>query len=109
MTSPLEDVVHVYPGGTRAVGRDLEIPAGRGSAIIGQNGSGKSTLVRHLNGLLRPTEGRVTYDGIDIAGVRVARLAVNVRIAFQDPHRQIFAGQVRAEVEFGPKNLGGRA
>ena len=75
-------------------------------AIVGQNGSGKSTLVRHFNGLLRPTEGRVLVDGVDAAGRRVAQLAATVGLAFQDPDRQIFAGEVRAEVAFGPRNLG---
>jgi energy-coupling factor transport system ATP-binding protein len=75
-------------------------------AIIGQNGSGKSTLVRHLDGLLRPTEGRVLHDGVDVAGTRVAALASRVGIVFQNPDRQIFAGKVRSEVEFGPRILG---
>jgi energy-coupling factor transport system ATP-binding protein len=103
----VEDLVHVYPGGTRAVdGVTLEIGPGELVAIVGQNGSGKSTLVRHFNGLLRPTEGRVLVDGVDAAGQRVAQLAEKVGLAFQDPDRQIFAGKVRAEVAFGPKNLG---
>ena len=62
-------LVHVYPGGTRALdGVDLVIRRGERVAIVGQNGSGKSTLVRHFNGLLRPTEGRVLVDGVDAAG-----------------------------------------
>ena len=69
----LEGLVHVYPGGTRALdGVDLRDRDGERVAIVGQNGSGKSTLVRHLNGLLRPTEGRVLIDGDDAAGLRVA-------------------------------------
>jgi energy-coupling factor transport system ATP-binding protein len=100
-------LVHVYPGGTRAVdGVDLVIRRGERVAIIGQNGSGKTTLVRHFNGLLRPTEGRVLVDGVDAATRRVAALASSVGLAFQDPDRQIFAGRVRAEVAFGPRNLG---
>ena len=75
-------------------------------AVIGQNGSGKSTMVRHLDGLLRPTEGRVLHDGADVADERVAALAARVGIVFQNPDRQIFAGKVRAEVEFGPRILG---
>lgn len=103
----VEDLVHVYPGGTRAIdGVSLSIAAGERVAIVGQNGSGKSTLVRHFNGLLRPTEGRVLVDGADAAGRRVAHLARTVGLAFQDPDRQIFARRVRDEVAFGPRNLG---
>jgi len=105
----LEGLVHVYPEGTRALaGVSLRVTAGEAVAIVGQNGSGKSTLVRHLNGLLRPTQGVVRVGGRDTAGVRVARLAALVGLAFQDPDRQIFAGRVRAEVAFGPRNLGVR-
>lgn len=103
----VESLVHVYEGGTRAVdGLDLTIDAGQRVAVVGQNGSGKSTLVRHFNGLLRPTEGRVFIDGQDTRDRRVAALAAIVGLAFQDPDRQIFAGRVQAEVEFGPRNLG---
>ena len=103
----IEQLVHVYESGTRAVdGVSLRIEDGERVAIIGQNGSGKSTLVRHLNGLLRPTEGRVLLDGVDAASKRVAQLAAVVALAFQDPDRQIFAGTVKAEVEFGPRNAG---
>ena len=102
-------LVHVYPDGTRALeGVDLRVAVGESVAIIGQNGSGKTTLVRHFNGLLRPTEGVVRLDGRDVAGSRVARLAAVVGLAFQDPDQQIFAGRVRAEVTFGPRNLGMR-
>jgi energy-coupling factor transport system ATP-binding protein len=103
----LEGVGFVYPDGTRALEAvDLRIAPGERVAIIGQNGSGKSTLVRHLNGLLRPTEGRVLHDGVDVAERRVAELAARVGIVFQNPDRQIFAGKVRAEVAFGPRILG---
>jgi energy-coupling factor transport system ATP-binding protein len=105
----LERVVHVYPNGVRAVdGVTLTIAPGERVAIVGQNGSGKSTLVRHLNGLRRPTEGRVLIDGGDAAKRRVADLASVVGLVLQDPDRQIFARTVRAEVSFGPRNLGRR-
>ena len=104
-----DGVVHVYGGETRALdGVDLTIRRGERVAIVGQNGSGKSTLVRHFNGLLRPTEGRVLVDGRDTVGQRVAHLAATVGLAFQDPDRQIFDGKVRNEVAFGPQNLGRR-
>lgn len=104
----LEGVSYRYPrGGALALDRiDLHIGAGERVAVIGQNGSGKTTLVRHLNGLLRPTSGRVLHDGTDVALRTVAQLARSVGLAFQDPDRQIFAGSVRGEVEFGPRNLG---
>jgi energy-coupling factor transport system ATP-binding protein len=103
----LEGVGFVYPDGTRALESvDLAFAPGEAVAIVGQNGSGKSTLVRHLNGLLRPTTGRVLHDEEDVAGVRVAALASRVGIVFQNPDRQIFAGKVRDEVAFGPRMLG---
>jgi len=102
-----DGLVHVYAGGTRALdGVDLEIRAGERVAIVGQNGSGKSTLVRHWNGLLRPTEGRVVIEGQDAMGQRVAHLARTVGLVFQDPDRQIFAGRLRTEVAFGARNVG---
>ena len=103
----VEDVGFVYPDGTRALTDvDLAFEPGESVAIVGQNGSGKSTLVRHLNGLLRPTEGHVLHDGKDVANVRTAALAARVGIVFQNPDRQIFAGNVRSEVAFGPRILG---
>jgi energy-coupling factor transport system ATP-binding protein len=96
-----------YPDGTRALSEvDLRIETGTRVAIVGQNGSGKSTFVRQLNGLLRPTEGRVFIRGRAVGQRHVADLAREVGLAFQNPDRQIFAGRVRAEVAFGPRNLG---
>jgi energy-coupling factor transport system ATP-binding protein len=86
----------------------LRIEPGELVALVGQNGSGKTTLVRHLNGLLRPSAGRVLLDGSDAAALTVAQLARRVGLVFQDPDRQIFAASVHAEVEFGPRNLGVR-
>lgn len=103
----VEGLSHIYPGGVRALdGVSLRIGAGERVALIGQNGSGKTTLVRHLNGLLRPTEGRVLLDGVEASSRTVAQLARTVGLVFQDPDRQIFAGSVADEVEFGPRNLG---
>lgn len=103
-------LVHVYrEGDVRALdGVNLKVAPGERVAIVGQNGSGKTTLVRQLNGLLRPTEGRVTIDGVDARTLTVAQLASRVGLVFQDPDRQIFASSVRSEVEFGPRNLGRR-
>lgn len=111
MTAAIEvdGIVFTYPDGTAALaGVDLSLEEGSRTAIIGQNGSGKSTLVRHFNGLLRPTSGRVLVQGADAATRHVAQLSAVVGLAFQNPDRQIFAGSVRAEVAFGPRNLGRR-
>jgi len=104
----VDGLVHIYPeGAVRALdGVDLRLPTGQSVALVGQNGSGKTTLVRHLNGLLRPTDGQVLVDGRDARGQTVAALAHHIGLVFQDPDRQIFAGSARAEVEFGPRNLG---
>ena len=102
-----EGLGYTYPGGVRALdGVDLRIAPGERVAIVGQNGSGKSTLVRHFNGLLRPTDGRVTVGGSNTSTTRIARLARHVGLAFQDPDRQIFSGSVESEVAFGARNMG---
>ena len=103
----LEDVTFDYSDGTRALdGIDLCIAPGASVALVGANGSGKTTLARHLDGLLRPTSGRVLLDGEDTAAMRVAQLARSVGLCFQLPDRQIFGHTVRDEVEFGPRHMG---
>jgi len=104
----VDAVSYTYPQSEVAALDGVHLAIGRGErvALVGQNGSGKTTLVRHLNGLLRPTSGRVLHDEADTATRTVAQLARSVGLVFQDPDRQIFAGSVRAEVEFGPRNLG---
>jgi energy-coupling factor transport system ATP-binding protein len=103
----VEDLVFDYPDGTRALdGIDLLVPAASSLAIVGANGSGKTTLARHLDGLLRPTSGRVLLDGRDTSSLRVAQLSRLVGLCFQQPDRQIFGRTVRDELEFGPRRLG---
>ena len=87
-------------------GVDLEIADNAYLGIIGQNGSGKTTLVKHLNGLLRPTEGRVLVFGVDTRRASVGELARSVGYVFQNPDHQIFCATTREEIAFGPRNLG---
>ena len=97
---------HEYPNGVQAIRNvNLEIHAGEYIALIGKNGSGKSTLVKHFNGLLRPTKGKVMVGGMDTAATRSEHLAKRVGYVFQNPDYMLFATTVEQEVRFGPKNL----
>ena len=101
------DLWHRYNGNTEALrGLNLEISSGDFVALIGQNGSGKTTLVKHFNGLLKPTRGRVRVYGQDTSKLSVGKLARRVGYVFQNPDRQIFSPTVREELAFGPRNLG---
>jgi energy-coupling factor transporter ATP-binding protein EcfA2 len=87
-------------------GVSAEIGAGELVAIIGQNGSGKTTLAKHLNGLLRPSQGHIHLFGENISGRAVGQLARSVGYVFQNPDHQIFSPTVREEIAVGPRNLG---
>ena len=113
MSLKLEDVTYTYSPGTayemHALEHiNLEIPNGQFVGIIGHTGSGKSTLVQHLNGLIRPTAGRVLYNGEDIwkEGYPLRELRSHVGLVFQYPEHQLFETDVITDVCFGPKNQG---
>ncbi|MCL1880474.1 MAG: ATP-binding cassette domain-containing protein [Actinomycetia bacterium] len=76
-------------------------------AILGSNGAGKSTFFLCCNGVLRPHEGRIFYQGQEISKSRKHNLMLRqgVGLVFQDPDSQIIAGNVESEVSFGPMNL----
>jgi energy-coupling factor transport system ATP-binding protein len=85
---------------------DLEVRRGEWLAIVGINGSGKSTLLRHLNGLLLPTQGKVTVEGQDTRASRIGELARVVSYLPQNPGLLLFSATVRREVAYGPRQLG---
>lgn len=87
---------------------NLEIQRGEFVAIIGHTGSGKSTLVQHLNGILKPTQGTVTVDGVDLHDKKAAAKAARSKVGmvFQYPEHQLFEETIYADIAFGPKNLG---
>jgi len=84
---------------------DLTIATGSFVVICGPNGSGKTTLLRHLNGLLQPTTGSVTVDGVAVAA-DLRRARQRVGMVFQDADSQIVGETVYDDVAFGPENLG---
>jgi energy-coupling factor transporter ATP-binding protein EcfA2 len=101
-----ERLVYHYEDTPALNGVDLVIANNAWLAIVGQNGSGKTTLVKHMNGLLKPTAGRVWVYGVDTTTVSVDQLARTVGYVFQNPDHQIFCATTREEVSFGPRNLG---
>ena len=93
------DLWHVYEDGTEALrGVDLSIAKGEFVAVIGENGSGKTTLVRHFNGLLRPSKGKVLVRGADIKDAEVASLAAGCGMLGQNPNNQLVADTVVSEL-----------
>ena len=91
---------HVYGDGTEALrGVDLEIMPGEFVAVIGENGSGKTTLVRHFNGLLKPSKGKVLIEGTDTRAAEVAYLARTCGMLGQNPNSQLIADDVQGELE----------
>lgn len=103
----VEDVTFAYsPQVVALQGVSFTVQPGETVALIGENGAGKTTLAKHLNGLLRPDEGRVTIGGWDTRQHTAAEMAARVAFAFQNPDDQLFKRSVYAEVAFGPQNLG---
>ncbi len=92
----------------RAV-KDLNISIEKGSfvAVLGHNGSGKSTLAKLINGVLLPTEGTVTVDGLVTSDEnQLMQIRRKVGMVFQNPDNQIVGSVVEEDVAFGPENLG---
>ncbi len=113
MQVTLEHVTHTYQPGSpfqATAIRDVSLTIREGEfvALIGHTGCGKSTLVQHINGLLKPTEGRVLLDGQDIheKGFDIRELRRKVGLVFQYPEHQLFEETVAKDVAFGPRNQG---
>lgn len=102
-----EGVYFSYPTGVEALrGVSLVINSGEFIAIMGENGAGKTTLVKHFNGLLKPSRGRVRVDGVETNKVSVAKLSKKVGLVFQNPDHQLFCETVEKEIAFGLRNFG---
>lgn len=85
----------------------LDVEQGQFIAILGHNGSGKSTLAKHINAILKPTEGEMTVDGMSTSEEdNVWFVRQTAGMVFQNPDNQIVATIVEEDVAFGPENLG---
>ena len=109
----VQNLNHIYSQGTpfeHVALKDVSFCVERGEfiGIIGHTGSGKSTLMQHLNGLLKPTSGKIMLDGTDIwqdkKTTRQSRFRVG--LVFQYPEYQLFEETVYKDIAFGPKNMG---
>lgn len=113
MIIKIENLTHIYnlgnPFEKKALDNiNLEINEGDFIGLIGHTGSGKSTLIQHLNGLIKPSSGKIIVDGVDIttkdANLRLVRQKVG--LVFQYPEHQLFEETVWKDIAFGPINLG---
>ena len=110
MSTPVLEVqglAYAYPDGHQALfGVDLHVHRGERVALLGPNGAGKTTLVLHLNGIHPAGAGSVTVSGLPVEKANLQEIRRRVGVVFQDPDDQLFMGTVRADVAFGPANLG---
>lgn len=113
MSIKIENLSHIYmpktPFEKIALNNlNCEIKDGEFIALIGHTGSGKSTFIQHLNGLLRPTSGKIIVDGVDISDkkVKLSDIRKKVGLVFQYPEYQLFEETIEKDIEYGPRNLG---
>jgi len=104
----LDHVSFAYPEQGPSVNDvSFRVEEGEFVAILGANGAGKTTTVRLIDGLIRPTQGRVEISGADTASSSVSERARRVGFLFQNPDRQICKNTVREEILFGLRTVRG--
>ena len=113
MSLVLENVSYIYGEGgleeSKALDQvSLSVPDHSFVGLVGHTGSGKSTLVQLMNGLLKPSTGRVLVDGFDLAdkSKEVRERRKQVGLVFQYPEYQLFEETIAKDIAFGPKNQG---
>ncbi|QGU96464.1 energy-coupling factor transporter ATPase [Clostridium bovifaecis] len=113
MSIKIENLTHVYMPGSpferKALDNvNLSIENGEFVALIGHTGSGKSTLIQHINGLLKPSSGKIIIDDEDITSnkIKLNEIRKKVGLVFQYPEYQLFEETIEKDISFGPKNLG---
>ena len=113
MSIKIENLTHIYMAKTpfekvALSNVNVNIDDGEFVALIGHTGSGKSTLIQHMNGLLKPNQGKIIVDGVDItaSGVKLTDIRKKVGLVFQYAEYQLFEETIEKDIMFGPKNLG---
>ncbi|MCI5689875.1 MAG: energy-coupling factor transporter ATPase [Clostridiales bacterium] len=108
----IKNLTHIYSPNTPFAHRALDdvsltIYRGEYLGIIGRTGSGKSTLIQHLNGLIRPTQGQILFQGQDIWSSKALTHSIRfqVGLVFQYPEYQLFEESVYQDIAFGPRNM----
>ena len=109
----VEHLSYVYnPGMPNAVTAlddvSFEVEEGDFVGIIGATGSGKSTLITHMNGLNKPTSGKIIIDGRDLWAEpeKIRDFRFLTGLVFQYPEYQLFEETCYKDIAFGPKNMG---
>ena len=109
----VQNLEHIYSAGTpfehiALTGVSFSVNRGEFIGVIGHTGSGKSTLMQHLNGLLKPTSGKILLDGQDIwSDKKLTRQSrFRVGLVFQYPEYQLFEETVYKDIAYGPGNMG---
>jgi energy-coupling factor transport system ATP-binding protein len=116
MAIVVENLRYVYDVGSPFETVALEninftIEEGEFVGLIGHTGSGKSTLIQHLNGLIKPTSGRIIINDVDILSgeIKLSDIRKRVGLVFQYPEYQLFEETIYKDIAFGPANLGLKA
>ncbi len=109
----IKNLTYIYSEGTPAAKKalnniNLRIKQNEFIGLIGRTGSGKSTLAKHLNALLKPTEGKILLDGEDFwhKPKKIRNVRFKVGMVFQYPEHQLFEETVYKDIAFGPSNMG---
>lgn len=109
----LKNVSFVYSKNTpfeKTAAADISVVFEKGltTGVIGHTGSGKSTVAQMINGLLKPSDGEVWVSGKNIwdEPKKIRDVRFRVGLVFQYPEYQLFEETVRADIGFGPKNMG---
>ncbi|WP_283621672.1 energy-coupling factor transporter ATPase [Limosilactobacillus avium] len=103
----LKDITYTYPGAATPAldGLNLTIPRNQWTTLIGKNGSGKSTIARLIDGLLVPSQGSITVNGLAVTEENLGKLHQQVGIVFQNPENQFVGATVADDIAFGLENL----